>query len=158
MRNLEGSSEGEGSFIPCGASVQSVKSVTKGDFMKASKAAALLFLVGLLCWSGCGSDNVCDKAQRAIQNLLNAMSGCPSLSGGGDGGTTLIVPFNNAACQSGLSQCSSADQQTLSNAFDCISRVGRCVPGSEFQFLASFAACAPNTSSISPTCRTAFGY
>ncbi len=135
MRNLEGSSEGEGSFIPCGASVQSVKSVTKGDFMKASKAAALLFLVGLLCWSGCGSDNVCDKAQRAIQNLLNAMSGCPWLS-----------------------QCSSADQQTLSNAFDCISRVGRCVPGSEFQFLASFAACAPNTSSISQTCRTAFGY
>ncbi len=126
--------------------------------MKASKAAALLFCVGLLSLSGCGGDNICDKAQRAVQNLLNAMSSCPLFSGGGDGGTTLIVPFNSAACQSGLSQCSSADQQTLSNAFDCMSRVGRCVPGSELQFAASVVTCVPPTSSISQACRTATGF
>jgi hypothetical protein len=126
--------------------------------MNTSKAATLLLVVGLLCWSGCGSDNVCDKAQHAVQNLVNAASGCPSLTGGGDGGTTLIVAYNNAACQSGLSQCSSAEQQTLSNAFDCFSRIGRCVPGSELSFAGSVLACYPPTNSISQTCRTATGF
>ncbi len=125
--------------------------------MNASKTAALLFSVGLLCWSGCGSDSVCDKAQHGVQNLLNATSSCPLLSGGGDGGTTLIVSFNTAACQSALSQCSSADQQALSNMFDCWSRVGHCVPGSEIPFLGSVALCVPPTNSISQTCRTATG-
>jgi hypothetical protein len=125
--------------------------------MNASKAAALLVFLGLLCWSGCGSDNVCDKAQHAVQNLVNAVSGCPAFTGGSDGGTTLIVGYNNATCQSGLSQCSSSDQQTLSNMFDCYAKISRCVPGSELQFVGSLLTCSPSTNSISQTCRTAIG-
>jgi hypothetical protein len=126
--------------------------------MKASKAVALLFLVGLLCWSGCGSDSVCDKADQAGRNLVSAVSSCPAFGGGGDGGVSVTGTYNKAACQNALSSCSPADQQVLSNMFDCLSKVGHCVPGSEIQFLGSLALCAPNTNSISQACRTAFGF
>src|SRR6516164_6774206 len=126
--------------------------------MNPSKTAVLLFSISLLCWSGCGSDGVCDKAATATQNLLNAVSSCPAFTGGGDGGTTLIVAYNKAACQNNLASCSSSDQQALSNVFDCLSKVGHCVPGAEIQFVGLLALCYPPTNSISQACRTAFHF
>jgi hypothetical protein len=125
----------------------------KGDLMSASKAV-LLFSVGLFCWLGCGGDSVCDKAQHDLQNLANATSSCPTFSGGGDGGATLIISFNKASCQNALSQCSSADQQTLSNYFDCLGKVNPCVPGQENQFLASLVYCYLSAGNLSQACQS----
>lgn len=129
---------------------------SNGDFMNPSKAV-LLFSVGLFCWSGCGSDSPCDKAASAAQSLANAISSCPAyFGGGGDGGTSIFIAYNKAACQSHLSSCSSSDQQALSNMFDCFSRIGHCMPGAELQFLGTLLQCVPPTNSISQACRTAF--
>lgn len=125
--------------------------------MRIQKAAILLFSLGLFSWLGCGGDSICDKADQASRNLTNAVAGCSSLSGGGDGGTVAISPYSKATCQNALSRCSATDQQNLSNAFDCLAKVNRCVPGQEIQFLGSVLDCIRSAANISQACQTAYG-
>ena len=123
-------------------------------FMRIQKAGILLFSLGLFSWLGCGGDNLCDKADHASQNLANAIAGCSSLS---SGGPVAITPYSKATCENALSHCSGSDRETLSNAFDCLAKVNRCVPGQEFQFLGSVLDCLRSTANISQACQMAYG-
>ena len=94
--------------------------------MSVQRAAILLFSLGIFSSLGCGGDSICDKADQANRNITNVAASCPSLSGGGDGGVAVMTTTSKATCQSALSKCSAADQQALSNAFDCLAKVNRC--------------------------------
>ncbi len=121
------------------------------------RIAVTLFAVAAFSSLGCGGSSVCDKADQASRNLTNALAGCPSFSGGGDGGFPVFtISYSKAACQNALSNCTAADQQALSKGFDCLSNVNRCVPGQENQFLASFLTCFISIGDISRACQTAF--
>ena len=128
--------------------------------MYAQKAAVLIVSLGIFSGLGCGADSVCDKADQASRNLTNAAAGCPSFSGGSDGGFSTIsisnTTYSKATCQSALKMCTAADQQTLSSAFDCFAKVNRCVPGQENQFIGSVLACLFTAGNISSACQTAF--
>jgi hypothetical protein len=45
----------------------------------------------------------------------------------------------------------------LSNAFDCLAKVNRCVPGQEEQFFGTVWGCLLPAGNVSPACQTAFG-
>jgi hypothetical protein len=125
--------------------------------MHIKRAAVVLFSISAFSWLGCGGNGPCDKADQASQNLANAAASCPSFGGGGDGGTQVFSSlYSKAICQSALSSCTAADQQTLSNAFDCLGKVNRCVPGQEPQFLGSVFVCLMPAANLSQACQTAF--
>src|SRR5215472_12621959 len=127
----------------------SVISFLPKELMRFQKIAVTLCSLPAIFWLGCGGSTVCDKADQASRNLINAAAGCP-LFGGGDGGVPVFtVSYNKTACQNALSSCSAADQQSLSKAFDCLSGLNRCVPGQENQFLLSASACVIQASGIS---------
>jgi len=123
--------------------------------MRIKGIAVTLFSLTAMSWLGCGGSGVCDKADQATRNLANAITGCPYF-GGGDGGVPIYnISINKTACQNALNNCSAADQQALSKAFDCISGVNRCVAGQESQFLASLVPCYLDIANISQACQVA---
>jgi len=125
--------------------------------MRVQRVVVTLCSLPAVFWLGCGSGNICDKADQASRSLTYAAASCPSLSGGGDGGIPVFTTsYNKTACQNALSSCNAADQQALSRAFDCLTGLNRCVPGQEFQFLESAAACLFPASGISQACQTAW--
>jgi hypothetical protein len=123
--------------------------------MQLKRIAVTLFSVTAISWLGCGGNSVCDKADQAARNLSNAIAACP-LFGGGDAGVPIYnVSVNQTACHNALNNCSAADQQALSKAFDCLSGVSRCVPGQENQFLVSLVPCYLDMANISQACQRA---
>jgi len=119
------------------------------------RAAVLLWCLGVASWSAC-SGGLCEKADQASQHLTMAISSCPLLSSGSDGGTNLVSVFSRASCQNALNSCSANDQQTVSNGYDCISKLNSCVPGQELQSAYAYLLCLQGASSLSDTCRRAF--
>lgn len=128
--------------------------------MRAHKSVTLIVSIVVASGLGCGGD-ICDKADQASRNLANAAASCPSYSAGMDGGVSTFAfssNYSKATCQNALRMCSAADQQALSNTFDCFSKVNQCVPGRENQFLGSVLSCVFTASSVSQACGTAFAH
>src|SRR5262249_5670389 len=120
------------------------------------RAVVSLLCLGVFCWSACSGDGLCDKADQAGQRLSTAISSCPLLTAGSDGGTSFVSTFSKASCQNALNSCSANDQKTVANAYDCISKLNSCVPGQELQFAVAYLLCLQGASSLSDSCRRAF--
>jgi len=104
----------------------------------------------LLLWScGGGGSSICDKAVQANATLTAAASSCPLLTNTGGGS------YSKASCEIAVIHCSSSVQQSMSSTFDCISKISRCTPGQEGQFIGAILSCALSAGNISQACTDA---
>jgi hypothetical protein len=87
--------------------------------------------------------------------IVPAVLGCGSVCGNYEAALNRCgQSFNRANCDENVSQCSTADDQTIDNASSCMQNPSVCNNGSVVSG-AGFAACTLPLASVSSNCRSA---
>lgn len=102
---------------------------------------ALAFMVSVLV-SACG--DVCARAGTVTSSFVKKESACVP--------TSEVVPFDEDACATSLSACSSSDLGAIDTYLDCLDALPTCSSDDKASFSAKVLGCAGGMQSLAPGC------